>query len=458
MDLKRDIYKKLLEWKKKDSGLVLELEGARQVGKTYILNKFASENYQSYFYINMLQSSGQEFLQCLHKVKEWIPGTPRREYPIHDALSLYDSRFKDNKETIVVIDEIQESAEVYSCIRQFAREFQCYFIVTGSYLGKTLEKEYFLPAGDVEKLVLNSLSYEEFLYAVGKYDLYKAVDLYGASDHSEYDELKYWYDVYLKIGGYPAVVKKYLETGDFGACEEVLMQIVHVFIDESSRYFDSILDISLFEQVLPAVAQTMVKEKKGASDLVTELSKIIYKEESNRITKKSINYLIGWLYRSHILGYCGKVNNGDRLDTTYNCRFYFRDIGIAQIFLRMSGADTATIAGIVNENFVYLNLLESLRKLQIAGVTPNFGTYKEGEIDFFVISRTDDKVYGIEVKAGKSIGKTANLLLQDQKVDYLYLLKGDTYGGILDDVKYTMPIYLSGRITFAKGLGIAVME
>ena len=80
------------------------------------------------------------------------------------------------------------------------------------------------------------------------------------------------------------------------------MQVVDVFIDESSRYFNSVLDISLFEQVLPAVAQTMVREKKGTSDLVTELSKIIYKEESNRITKKSINYLLGWLYRSHIIG------------------------------------------------------------------------------------------------------------------------------------------------------------
>lgn len=454
LDLKRDIYEKLLEWKKKDSGLVLELEGARQVGKTYILNKFAVENYQNYFYINMLQSSGKEFLQCLQKTKEWEPGQMRREHPIHDAFALYDGRFKDTKDTIVVIDEIQESAEVYSCIRQFARDFQCYFIVTGSYLGKTLEKEYFLPAGDVEKLVLNSLSYEEFLYAVGKYDLYEEADLYGESNHSIYDELKHWYEVYLKIGGYPAVVKTYLETGDFAACEEVLLQIVHIFMDESSRYFDSILDISLFEQIFPAVAQTMVKEKKGANDLVTELSKIIYKEESNRITKKTINYLLGWLYRSHIIGYCGKVNNGDRLDTTYNCRFYFRDMGIAQIFLRMSGADAATRAGIVNENFVYLYLLEALRKLQIAGATPNFGTYKEGEIDFFVISRTDDKVYGIEVKAGKSIGKTANLLLHDQKVDYLYLLKGDTYGGILDDVKYTVPIYLSGRLTFDKGIEI----
>lgn len=61
MELKRDIYKQLLDWKKRDSHKVLELRGARQVGKTYILNKFAQENYPIYLYINMVQTTGQEF-------------------------------------------------------------------------------------------------------------------------------------------------------------------------------------------------------------------------------------------------------------------------------------------------------------------------------------------------------------------------------------------------------------
>ena len=69
---------------------------------------------------------------------------------------------------MVVIDEIQESARVYSLIRQFAREFQCHFVVTGSYLGKTVEKEYFLPAGDTVELRMDTLSFAEFLGALGK--------------------------------------------------------------------------------------------------------------------------------------------------------------------------------------------------------------------------------------------------------------------------------------------------
>jgi hypothetical protein len=451
MDLKRDIYKELLDWKNKNSGLVLELEGARQVGKTYILNKFASENYKQYFYINMLQTSGQDYLRCLHKAKEWEPGQPRRTRPLHDAFMLYDSSFKDQKDTVVVIDEIQESAEVYSCIRQFAREFQCRFIVTGSYLGKTIEKEYFLPAGDIELLTLNTLTFEEFLDAAGKRGLYETVDLYGGSNHEDYDELKKWYDIYMQIGGYPAVVKKYLETESIAESVAVLTGIIDIFIQESMRYFQDIIEINLFEQILPAVAQTMVREKKGSEDLVTELSRIVFKEESGRVTKKSIHQVIAWLYRSHIIGYCGKVNNGDRTNLTYNCRFYFRDVGVAELFLKMTGADRDTRAGILSENFVYLYLQQKVKQQEIAGTAPNFATYKEGELDFFVVSHVDDKRYGIEVKAGKSIGKTANLMLSDEKIDYLYLLKGNTYGGVLENVKYTIPIYLTGRISFDKG-------
>ena len=163
VELKRDIYSKLVQWKNSDSGKVLVLSGARQVGKTFILNKFAKDNYKKYIYINMVQTSGQEFLQCLQMSNEWKPGQARIEKPLHKALTLFDPDFQDTKDTIVVVDEIQESARVFSLIRQFSREFQCHFIVTGSYLGKTMNKDYFLPAGDTDAMVLDTLSFEEFL-------------------------------------------------------------------------------------------------------------------------------------------------------------------------------------------------------------------------------------------------------------------------------------------------------
>lgn len=121
MELKRDIYQNLLAWKHKKNHKVLELEGARQVGKTYILDKFAKKEYENHIYINMLASSGSDFLRCLEAAAKWEPGQKREENPVHKAFQLYDSEFKDDDGLLVVIDEIQESPVVYSKIREFGR-------------------------------------------------------------------------------------------------------------------------------------------------------------------------------------------------------------------------------------------------------------------------------------------------------------------------------------------------
>ena len=108
MELKRNIYKKLLAWKESNTGHVLELRGARQVGKTYILKKFGKENFSKMVYINMAETTGKNFLKCISIATEWEPGKPTEENPVRKALELYDSTFEDNKETVVIIDEIQE--------------------------------------------------------------------------------------------------------------------------------------------------------------------------------------------------------------------------------------------------------------------------------------------------------------------------------------------------------------
>ena len=446
-DLKRDIYKSLLEWKRNHSGKVLEVEGARQVGKTYIISKFAKENYKNFIYINMAQTTGKDFLRCLDAAEQWNPGETRIEKPIHKALELFDKNFADIEGTIVFIDEIQESSRVFSLIRQFAREFQAHFIVTGSYLGKVTEKEYFLPAGDLDTMTLNTLSFEEFLNAAEKREVYDRLDLYGKSKPEEYEEVKSFYKIYCQIGGYPSVVKKYFETGSIQEAQKEIRGIIHIFVQESERYFDDILQMNLLEQLLPAIAQLMLIEKKGSSDLVKELSKIVFHEDTNRITKTSINRAVAWFYRSHIIGYCGKVNEGNILSVTPNCRFYFCDVGAALYFLNIAGALPSDIEGIINKNFVYLYLKKQAESMVIAGNTPMFASYKNGELDFFVNSRTDFMNYAVEVKAGKNQGKTAVQMLRDGKVSYIYYLKGDTYGGCAGKT-VTIPIYLMGRVTF----------
>lgn len=218
IELKRDIYDKLLEWKNLKSGKVLELSGARQVGKTHILKKFAQDHYRYSIYINMVEDTGKAFLRCLQVASEWNPGEERIEKPLHKALGLYDSKFEDRDDVRVIIDEIQDSAEVYSKIRNFSREFICDFIVTGSYLGKTRDKEFFLAAGDVNFLTMTTMTFPEFLDAFGKRAIYNEISLFGESDHALYDELREYFDIYLQIDGYPEVVKIYLEKNNINDC------------------------------------------------------------------------------------------------------------------------------------------------------------------------------------------------------------------------------------------------
>ena len=85
--------------------------------------------------------------------------------------------------------------------------------------------------------------------------------------------------------------------------------------------------------------------------------------------------------------------------------------------------------------------------MEIAGIVPMFATYKTGEIDFFVSNLENDKDYGIEVKAGDAPGKTAQVILNDGKVEAVYFFKGGTYGG-QDGRMLTIPIYLVERVEF----------
>ena len=85
MYLKRKVYDQLLDWKNDTVHSTLEVNGARQVGKTYIINKFADENFRHKIYINLFDLSGKQFMECYKKATDWTPGTKRPEQPLHDA-------------------------------------------------------------------------------------------------------------------------------------------------------------------------------------------------------------------------------------------------------------------------------------------------------------------------------------------------------------------------------------
>lgn len=85
MYIKRKIYEKLLNWENSNNHSTLEVNGARQTGKTYIINKFADENFKHKIYINLFELSGKRFLKCYQKATMWQPGTAHTKYPLQEA-------------------------------------------------------------------------------------------------------------------------------------------------------------------------------------------------------------------------------------------------------------------------------------------------------------------------------------------------------------------------------------
>lgn len=124
------------------------------------------------------------------------------------------------------------------------------------------------------------------------------------------------------------------------------------------------------------------------------------------------------------------------------------DVGLASFFLKQIGCEESDIDGIVNENFVYLDLKRRSGRLgELAFEMPAFATWGKGELDFYTKSLDSGKTYVIEVKAGKNSAKTAMEVLEKGKADYLLMAKGNTHGGVADRV-YTVPVYGISKFEF----------
>ncbi|MDD3362682.1 MAG: AAA family ATPase [Hespellia sp.] len=448
--LKRKVYDQLISWKNRPGKSTLEISGARQVGKTYIVNKFADEHYKQKIYINLLDFSGELFLEKYTELKNEIKRGLFSENPVYELIRRQYPDFTDSSDTIVIIDEIQESSDIYNRVREFTRNLKSDFIITGSYLGRILNKEFKYSAGDLDTIQIQTLNFEEFLSAMDKLSLYEKLQIFGDGEEAVYRELENLYHTYLSIGGYPAVVLDYLETNSLDTCRNTLKKIIRLFTNESKRYFEDILDDAVYDNLFSSVARILVKEKKGfeKDSFSEELQSLVVKDYSSNISKASVNRAIDWLYSSGIIGFAGKIPNCNIMDFKAKTRCYFMDVGLTNYFLTQIGCTEGDIAGISNENFVFLDLKSRMsHSRELALETPAFATLGNGEIDFYTKTIRTQKTYAIEVKAGKKNSKTIQDVVTKKKADYILFAKGNTHGGVVDSI-YTIPIYGIGKFRF----------
>ena len=382
IELERDVQNKLLEWKQKRHETVLQVEGPRQVGKTHEVRKFAYGNYRQVIYVNLVRDeygfedmlSEEDFLE---------------QYCINAGLG----EFQDDSGTILVIDEIQESREVYNAIRDIRESYSCDMIVSGSYLARTVHSKDF-----------------------------------------------------FQIGGYPQVVTTYLKTKSLADCMDVLENLVRTFTAESSRFFSNSTALSVFNEVYRAVMVQMAEEKKGTGrtflEFVTDFVKESVKEP---VSRNEVRAASAWLLYSGIIGYCDLCNNGDVTDVVSNRRAYFSDTGIANYISGLVTIPKDSIEGMLTETFAYteLNRLyqEAAGRKRVKGNKPCFSICGDYELDFVVVD-SQDKRYGIDVKTGGNQSRSLKFYKEKGLVDQaIRALPGRGGHGEWGD---TIPIYIVG--------------
>ena len=156
--MKRDIYTKLLEWQSRRDHKPLVLDGARQVGKTYILKEFGAKEYKSVSYVNLDKDAvAKSIFEPDHDIKRII-----RTLSAHTGVDIVP------KDTLIIIDEIQESAAALGCLKYFKEDFPEYDVaVAGSLLGISIHEDQSFPVGMVELVRMFPMSLHEFLNATG---------------------------------------------------------------------------------------------------------------------------------------------------------------------------------------------------------------------------------------------------------------------------------------------------
>lgn len=434
IELERDVQKELLNWKNKRHHTVLQVEGPRQVGKTYETKKFAYAHYDRVIYVNLV----------------------RDEFGFEDLLSENDFmtkycrqaglEYSDDEHTILIIDEIQERQTVYNSIRDLRERLGCDIIVSGSYLARTINsKDFFLPAG-IAYLKMYPLSFREFCRARGCEEILDSLDLMGRSPDEHYDRLEKEYRIYRHIGGYPQVVTTYIKSEDEADCLEVLGDLIRTFTAESSRFFSNSTALSIFNEVYKSVMVEMAREKKGTGkaflEIVTNFVKDSMKEP---VSRNEVRAAASWLLYSGLIGYCDLYNNGDVNDVISNRRAYFTDTGIAYYISNLITIPENAVEGLLTETFAYteLNRLYQLPvgKRPVKGDKPCFSTCGNYELDFVVVSRRDERI-GIEVKTSDNPARSLRFFKDKGMIDQAYraMLSRGGHGEKAD----TIPIYLIG--------------
>lgn len=443
MYLRRKIDDYLLAWRNREDKLPLIVKGARQIGKTESIFHFAQKNYENIVSINfVLEPKYKTILSDGYEVNEIIKN-----------ISLLDpsKKFIQGK-TLIIFDELQEVPDIATSLKAFKLDGRFDVICSGSLLGINYKKIHSNSVGYKTDYEMFSMDFEEFLWAKGYTEIHIDNLLKHMQDGVPFSdtELAVYKKLFLDfcvLGGMPAVVKKYIETGTFSETLEIQRQIQLDYEEDIRKYAEG-LDQTKIVSIYRNVPAQLAKENKKF-----QLSKIDKKARSREYMG-----CITWLEDAGVISICYCLNypelplKGNYDESKY--KIYYPDTGLliasldeeAQEDLR-ANKNLGVYKGALYENFVAEAFIK--QGLGLYYYKKESATLEE---DFFV--RTKDELVPVEVKANNNRSRSLRKLISsDSYSDIHWGIKlADSNVGIEDGIctfpyfcTFLLKKYLSGK-------------
>lgn len=273
--MQREIIKNLEKWKISKKRKPLIIQGARQVGKTYIVKQFGKENYDNLIYVNFETNYelSMQMTECIDA-----------KYLINKLELFYGKKILPEK-TLIFFDEIQANERALTALKYFCEDAPEYHIISaGSLLGIAINREdYSFPVGKVQMINMYPISFKEFLISIGRENLIEEIQKHFASnakmDKDIHELCLKLYRTYLIVGGMPEVVKTYLEEQKVISAIDVQAEILSSYERDMTKYASNSLSnriISAFDSIPMQLAkdnqkfQYKVISKGGSSGIFGE--------------------------------------------------------------------------------------------------------------------------------------------------------------------------------------------
>lgn len=238
---KRDVILELEHWANKANRKPLVLRGARQVGKTSIVNEFG-RNFDNYLYVNL---EDQELLSLFNTASN-----------VHELLlDLFAIKgiVRHEGRTLLFIDEIQNSPKAVALLRYFYEELpEIYVISAGSLLESLIDSHISFPVGRVEYMSMHPCSFREFLSATGNELLRERIEKNPQKSVAFHGKLMQIFNRYALIGGMPEVVANYIANNDIVALNDVFDSLLYGYSDDVEKYAKNKTQVSVIRHILSA--------------------------------------------------------------------------------------------------------------------------------------------------------------------------------------------------------------